>query len=71
MVSCGYEPSAVNDMFGTWRGFFSAVRATLFDKYQDRGARDLLNSAQFAGHSLPSLVQISGDAKRQMEETSV
>jgi hopanoid biosynthesis associated radical SAM protein HpnH len=71
MVSCGYEPSAVNDMFGTWRGFFSAVRATLFDKYQDRGARDLLNSAQFAGHSSPSLVQISGDAKPQMEETRV
>jgi hopanoid biosynthesis associated radical SAM protein HpnH len=71
MVSCGYEPSAVNDMFGTWRGFFSAVRATLFDKYQDRGARDLLNSAQFAGHSSPSLVQISSDAERQMEETRV
>ena len=36
MVSCGYEPSAVNDMFGSLRGFFSAVRATLFDRYEDQ-----------------------------------
>ena len=49
----------------------SAVRATLFDKYVDRGARDLLNSPQFAGHSSPSLVQIAGDTKRQLEETRV
>ena len=71
MVSCGYEPSSVNDMFGSVGGFISAVRATLFDKYVDRGARDLLNSPQFAGHSSPSLVQISGDTKRQLEETRV
>jgi hopanoid biosynthesis associated radical SAM protein HpnH len=71
MVSCGYEPSAVNDMFGSWRGFFSAVRATLFDKYEDHGARDLLSSPHFSGHSSPSLVQISGDSKSQMEETRV
>ena len=36
MVSCGYEPSSVNDMFGSFRGFMSAVRATLFDKYVDQ-----------------------------------
>jgi hypothetical protein len=71
MVSCGYEPSSVNDMFGSFSGFVAAVKATLFDKYVDQGARDLLNSAQFSGHSSPSLVQISGDTKRQMEETRV
>jgi hypothetical protein len=49
----------------------AAVKATLFDKYADQGARDLLNSPQFSGHSSPSLVQISGDTKRQMEETRV
>jgi hypothetical protein len=73
MVSCGYEPSAVNDMFGSFSGFMSAVRATLFDKYEDHGARDLLNAPQLAGlgGSSPSLVQIAGDAQRQPEETRV
>jgi hopanoid biosynthesis associated radical SAM protein HpnH len=71
MVSCGYEPSSVNDMFGSFRGFMSAVKATLFDRYEDQGARDLLTSPQLNGHSSPSLVQISSDAKRQMEETRV
>jgi hopanoid biosynthesis associated radical SAM protein HpnH len=73
MVSCGYEPSAVNDMFGSFRGFASAVRATIFDKYEDHGARDLLNAPQLAGlgGSSPSLVQIAGDAQRQPEETRV
>jgi len=73
MVSCGYEPSAVNDMFGSFSGLMSAVRATLFDKYEDHGARDLLNAPQLAGlgGSSPSLVQIAGDAQRQPEETRV
>ena len=52
MVSCGYEPSAVNDMFGSFRGFMSVVRASLFDKYVDHGARDLLNAPQAAGLGL-------------------
>jgi hypothetical protein len=56
-------------MFGSWSGFFSAVRATLFDRYQDQGARDLLTSSQLNGHSSPSLVQISSESKPQMEET--
>ncbi|HET6216934.1 MAG TPA: adenosyl-hopene transferase HpnH [Acidobacteriaceae bacterium] len=71
MVSCGYEPSSVNEMFGSFRGFMAAVRATIFDKYVDQGARDLLTSPLLNGHSSPSLVQISSDAKRQMEETRV
>ena len=29
MVHCGYEASAVNDTFGSWRGFGRTVRATL------------------------------------------
>jgi hypothetical protein len=72
MVSCGYEPSAVNDMFGSFRGFMSVVRASLFDKYVDHGARDLLNAphASGLGHSSPSLVQIASETK-QMEETRV
>jgi hopanoid biosynthesis associated radical SAM protein HpnH len=69
MVSCGYEPTAVNDTFGSFRGLLATAKATLFSKYEDRGARDLLASAQFSGHPSPSLVQIG--SKRQREETRV
>ncbi len=69
MVSCGYEPTAVNDTFGSFRGLLATAKATFFNKYEDRGARDLLASAQFSGHPSPSLVQI--DSKRQREETRV
>ncbi len=30
MVHCGYEASAVDDTFGSWRGFLSTVRAVVF-----------------------------------------
>ena len=35
MVHSGYEASAVNDTFGSLRGFLVTVRATLFDRYND------------------------------------
>ncbi len=40
MVHSGYEASAVNDTFGSLRGFAATVRATLFDKYSDRDVDD-------------------------------
>jgi hopanoid biosynthesis associated radical SAM protein HpnH len=70
MVSCGYEPTAVNDTFGSFRGFVSTVRATLFNRYEDHGARDLLNEP-YAG-AVPAaspLVQIVNDSRREFEET--
>ncbi|MCA8992353.1 MAG: adenosyl-hopene transferase HpnH [Planctomycetaceae bacterium] len=30
MVHCGYEPSAVDATFGTWKGLLASARATLF-----------------------------------------
>ena len=36
---------SVNEMFGSLRGFMAAVRASLFDNYEDQGARDLLTLA--------------------------
>jgi hopanoid biosynthesis associated radical SAM protein HpnH len=30
MVHCGYEPTAVSETFGTWKGFLATVRLTLF-----------------------------------------
>jgi hypothetical protein len=68
MVSCGYEPTAVNDTFGSFRGLLATAKATLFNKYADRGARDLLASPQFGEHASQPLVQIKKD---QMEETRV
>jgi len=40
MVHSGYEASAVNDTFGSVRGFAATVRATLFDKYSDPDVDD-------------------------------
>lgn len=30
MVHCGYEPTAVSETFGTWKGFWRTVKLTLF-----------------------------------------
>jgi hopanoid biosynthesis associated radical SAM protein HpnH len=38
MVHSGYEASAVNHTFGSLSGFLSTVRATVFQRYRDRGA---------------------------------
>jgi len=43
MVHCGYEPSAVNDTFGSLGGFLATVRATLSTSYRDEGALKLLS----------------------------
>jgi hopanoid biosynthesis associated radical SAM protein HpnH len=40
MVHSGYEASAVNETFGSLRGFAATVRATLFDKYPDPDVDD-------------------------------
>jgi hopanoid biosynthesis associated radical SAM protein HpnH len=66
MVSCGYEPTAVQDGFGTLSGFLGMAKATLFSKYEDRGALDLLNKPAQMGHS--TLVQISDRTEREVEE---
>jgi len=44
MVSCGYEPTAVNHGFGSLSGFFAMAKAALFSSYKDQGALDLLNN---------------------------
>ncbi len=42
MVSCGYEPTAVIDGFGSLKGFWAMVRGT-FSLYKDEHALKLLN----------------------------
>src|SRR6266513_6258190 len=39
MVHSGYEASAVNDTFGSFKGFFRTVKATIFNRYKNRAAQ--------------------------------
>lgn len=57
MVHSGYEASAVNDTFGSWRGFRDTVKATLFHRYPDREAMRLLDELTPSEPQTP-LVQI-------------
>src|SRR5215217_1309033 len=42
MVHSGYEASAVDHTFSSWRGFLATVRATLSSRYADDHALDML-----------------------------
>jgi hypothetical protein len=67
MVHSGYEASAVNDTFGSLRGFVDTVKATLFSRYDDPGALRLLDEMTSPEHAGP-LVQIEAQS---LEETQV
>ena len=58
MVHSGYEASAVNDTFGSWRGFLGTVRATLSAAYRDEQAAAMLQEEVRPVHSYNPLVQI-------------
>ena len=64
MVHSGYEASAVNDTFGSLRGFADTVKATLFGRYEDPGAARLLD--EISSETAGSLVQIE---TQSLEET--
>jgi hopanoid biosynthesis associated radical SAM protein HpnH len=71
MVHSGYEASAVDDGFGSLRGFLAMVRASLFNKgYKDEGALRLLDEPARPVHSYNPLVQIAANAGH-LEETRV
>jgi len=65
MVHSGYEASAVNETFGSLRGFMDTVKATLFNRYDDPGATRLLDEMSSPEHAGP-LVQIEAGS---LEET--
>src|SRR5229473_2438973 len=67
MVHSGYEASAVNATFSSWRGFYATVRATLSSRYKDEAAMRLLNEP--IAHGQNTLVQIQEPA--HLEETRV
>ncbi|MBZ5530743.1 MAG: adenosyl-hopene transferase HpnH [Acidobacteriia bacterium] len=68
MVHSGYEASAVDDGFGSLRGFMAMVRATLFTAHRDEGALRLLDEPVKPVHSYNPLVQIEATAS-DLEET--
>jgi hopanoid biosynthesis associated radical SAM protein HpnH len=69
MVHSGYEASAVDDGFGSLRGFLAMVRASLFNNgYNDEGALRLLDEAVRPVHSYNPLVQINENSSN-LEET--
>ena len=69
MVHCGYEPSSVNDTFGSLRGFADTVKAT-FSLYPDKDALSDLDREVRPVHSYNPLVQIEAPAP-QAEESRV
>ena len=71
MVHCGYEPSSVDDTFGSLRGFVDTVKAT-FSLYPDKDALDDLGREVRPVHSYNPLVQIDvTTATPQAEESRV
>jgi hopanoid biosynthesis associated radical SAM protein HpnH len=51
MVHSGYEASAVEDTFGTLKGFWGTVKATVFSKYyKDEDALAALEAPSATGH---------------------
>jgi len=68
MVHSGYEASAVNATFSSFRGLLATVRATLFSRYQDEGALKLLDEPVHPTHGNKPLVQIS-ESPSHLEET--
>ncbi len=57
MVHCGYEPSSVDDTFGSLGGFADTVKAT-FSLYPDKEALNDLDRETSPVHSYNPLVQI-------------
>jgi len=72
MVHSGYEASAVDDGFGSLRGFAAMVKATLFTSHKDPAALRLLEEKTQPVHSFNPLVQIAhqnGESSNELEET--
>ena len=69
MVHCGYEPSSVDDTFGSLRGFADTVKAT-FSLYPNEDALRDLDREVRPVHSYNPLIQIEAP-QAQAEESPV
>jgi hopanoid biosynthesis associated radical SAM protein HpnH len=70
MVHCGYEPTSVDDTFGSLRGFADTVKAT-FSLYPDKDALRDLDREVRPVHSYNPLVQIDPASVAAQEESHV
>lgn len=66
MVSCGYEPTAVVEGFGSLKGLWGMIKGT-FSKYPDKHALKLLDEPMTSSHG--PLVQIDQKSEK-LEETN-
>ena len=64
MVHSGYEASAVNHTFGSWKGFVGTVRATFSTKYKDDEALAMLHEETKPVHAHNPLVQIERESQQ-------
>jgi hopanoid biosynthesis associated radical SAM protein HpnH len=67
MVHSGYEASAVNHTFSSIGGLLQTAKATLFSRYKDEGALQLLDQEVKPVHSYDPLVQIQPGGDRLEE----
>src|SRR5271157_6353038 len=58
MVHSGYEASAVNDTFNSWRGFVATVKASFSTVYKDDEAAEMLKEPVRPVHAHNPLVEI-------------
>ena len=59
MVHCGYEPSAVNHTFASFGGMWGTIKAIIFNRYANPGARRKLADEAKKPHSpLARLVEL-------------
>ena len=68
MVHSGYEASAVDHTFGSVKGFFSTVRATVFGRYKNPQAMKALEENDDpAYHGAVVPLTIGGSKHREPE----
>jgi len=59
MVHCGYEPTAVNHTFASFGGMWGTIKAMVFNRYANPGAKKLLAEEAKKPHSpLARLVEL-------------
>ena len=68
MVHSGYEASAVHDNFNSWRGFVDTAKATLFGRYADPEALEMLKEPVKPVHARAGLVQLQMAGASQGEK---
>jgi hopanoid biosynthesis associated radical SAM protein HpnH len=67
MVHSGYEASAVNDTFGSFRGLFATVKSMLLWRHPNKAALEALDEPTGPSHSESSPIKLTVSAKPPTE----